>query len=187
LNGDDNTVKIIIISLLIIIALSVFILTRRIGLIIEYSQAGFKLWVKISFVKVLLFPPSKDKKKKKVKEEKDNKSGGDIGEIRKALPIIREVLGKLKRRLIVDNLTLRYLSACPDPAQAALSFGAASAGAGILLPLIESSFTVRKKDIQTNVSFTEKKSSLYVRAQATISVVHLRLALTVLNSFKVKK
>jgi hypothetical protein len=66
-------------------------------------------------------------------------------------------LGKLKGRLIIDKLTLRYLSAAQDPAMAALAFGSASAGAGILLPIIEQNFAVRNKDIQTNVSFTEKK------------------------------
>ena len=78
------------------------------------------------------------------------------------------MLGKLKRRLSIDELTLRFQSAAPDPADAALLFGASSAGAAGLVQVLEALFRVRKTDVRTAVSFTETKPKVYALVRLSV-------------------
>jgi len=186
------TARALVLLIVVAAVLAAFALLSRVGLVAEYSGGGLRVWLKIGFVKIPLYPPKKDRAEKGGAGRAGDGpagagEGGDAGKLKKNLPIIREVLGKLKGKLSIDRLIVRYLSACEDPAEAALAFGAASAGAGLLLPIIENNFRVRRKDIRTGVSFTEKKSSLYLFAQATLAVYHLYGALALLKVFMVKK
>ena len=88
----------------------------------------------------------------------------------KLMPIISDALGKLKRRLSIDEMTLWYQSASEDPAAAALAFGGASAAAGALVGPMQEMFRIRDLDIRTAVSFTETKPKVYARLKMSVSL-----------------
>jgi hypothetical protein len=67
-------------------------------------------------------------------------------------------------------LTVYYLSAGEDAAKTAMSFGFSSLAAGTILPILENNFRIRKKDVRTAVSFTEKESYIYVKAHVSIAM-----------------
>ena len=165
--------------LALLIALLALLRLRLTGV---YGEKGASLTVGLGSLPVLRIPrpkgeeegPAKKKrpkKKKKEKEEekKDRKGGSEPG-FRRELQIIGRLLGKLKRRLRIDELTLWYLSAGDDPAATALAFGAANAAAAALARAVESVFRVRKRDVRAAVSFTEDKPRVYARVQLSISL-----------------
>jgi hypothetical protein len=170
-----------IIAGLILLLVLAFLLLRA-SLTALYAEGGLKIWIQIFFVKIMLYPEKKDRAyittKKTDKEAPEAKKGGSYEQLTKGLPILKDILGKLKRKLIIDELIIWFLSAAEDPAAAALGFGAASAGAGILNALIDNHFEVKKRDIRTDVSFTEKKSSIYVKVKASVPLRQLRVILS---------
>ncbi len=168
-------------------ALIILVLTARVGVEAEYSSAGLRVRAVLGPFRPPLYPAAGEKKSRAARRAgpgREKREGGSLERVKKNLPIIGEVLGKLKKRLTIDSLEISCLIACGDPADTALAFGAASAGAGLLLPVLENSFRIRKRDVRTGVSFTESKSRLYVRARASVSVYHLQSALLVLRSIK---
>ena len=125
----------LILCILLLILCLVNLLRMRVA--VEYGDGGANVTSYLGRIPVLRFPgekktttekkgQNKKKKKRKKKEETEGKrKGGSIPGFRSLLRIITDLLGNLKRRLIVDELTLWYQSGNADPAAAALGFGRA--------------------------------------------------------------
>jgi hypothetical protein len=62
------------------------------------------------------------------------------------------------------------MAAGTDPAQTALYFGGASAGYGILLPLLENNFNIKKRDLRAAVNFEASEPYIFVRAQISLAI-----------------
>ena len=165
----------------ILALLIAFLILLRLRLTGEYGEAGASLTVALGAVPVFRLPRPKgaqrDKKEKKPKPKKKNKEedkektkGGSIPGFRQLMPIISDALGKLKRRLSIDEMTLWYQSAGEDPAAAALAFGGASAAAGALARPMQEMFRIKDLDIRTAVSFTETKPTVIARIRMSISL-----------------
>ena len=149
----------------------------RLRVSVEYGEGGVHVILFLGRVPILKLPgekksspDKKDNKKKKKKRKKREKKetegkkrGGSVPGFRSLLRIITDVLGKLKRRLIVDELTLWYQSGSDDPAAAALGYGRANAAAAALLEPLTALFHIRKTDIRTAVDFMETKPRVYAR------------------------
>ena len=170
-----------ILAILALLILLLFLL--RLRLTGEYGESGAGLTVSLGGLPLFRLPrpeaakqdkkgskPKAKKKKKKKTEKKEEPKGGSEPGFRKELEIIVRFLGKLRRRLVIDELTLRYLSAGDDPAATALAFGAANAAAAALARAVESVFRVKKRDIRAAVSFTEPKPRVYARLQLSVSL-----------------
>ena len=165
----------------ILALLIAFLILLRLRLTGEYGESGASLTVALGAVPVFRLPRPKgaqrDKKEKKPKpkkknkeEEKEKTKGGSIPGFRQLMPIISDALGKLKRRLSIDEMTLWYQSAGEDPAAAALAFGGASAAAGALARPMQEMFRIKDLDIRTAVSFTETKPTVIARIRMSISL-----------------
>ena len=117
---------------------------------------------------------SKKKKSKPEKAENKNKQskkgGGNFRAVMDFLPGILSTFGKFQKKLCIDELTIHYFSADTDPYKAALTFGASSSGMGILVPLLENFFTVKKLDFQSGVDFNNVESTIYLSAKLTIAI-----------------
>jgi len=158
------------------------LLCLRIQLCASCGESGVLLRLKLGFLSMTLYdagnrqkPEIKTNRKKKRQkaQEKDTeeaKRPGSVRNYRELLPIIRQLLGKLRTRLSIDELTFWYLSAGEDPAKAALAFGAANAAAGLLLQPLETMFRIKKRDVRTAVSFEESKPKIYVCLRLSVSV-----------------
>ena len=177
-------------ALIIIGILAVLIaalLLTRVGVTAIYAEDGAEVYAHLGVFRLRLYPPKekspeeqakaaarkkikKEKKQKKEKPEESEKKGGKVKEIRELLPIIFDALGRLRRKLTINTLTLHFLAAGEDPFKTAMSFGAASAGVGMLLPLLENAFHIKDRDIRTAVSFTEPESCVYVQAKLTMAI-----------------
>jgi hypothetical protein len=145
----------------------------RLRISLEYDEGGAHVTLFLGRVPILKLPGEKKtsaekkgrkKKRKRKKEAPEGKSkGGSVPGFHALLKIIADVLGKLKRRLIVEELTLWYRSANDDPAAAALGYGRASAAAAALLEPLTALFRIQNTDFRTAVDFMETKPRVYAR------------------------
>ena len=171
--------------LALVLLLFALFLASRVKLRLEYDEAGVRVEAAFGLITVYKYPghranrdeiPAKKPKKKKAKPQKEKK-GGKTPDIRELISIISDTLGKLKRKLRVDELVLWYCSASSDPASAAMAFGGATAAVGLLTAPLEAAFRIRKRDIRTSVSFTDTQPTVILKLRISVSLFSLLLGM----------
>ena len=175
--------------LLVILIILALILLLRVGVIAEYSEAGAEVALKVGPVLFRIIPgkekptTGKKEKKEKKKEKKEGKEkpkrGGSFDMFMELIPQALDMLGAFRRKLLIKDLRMHFVSAADSPYSAAMNFGYASAAVGMVLPLIENAFNLKNRDITTDVSFTDKSSTIYVKADISIiiyQVLYIALA-----------
>ena len=173
-------------ALIVVICIAFFLFAvafLRYGAEAEYSEDGFTVILHIGPAALQIMPQKKKKKKKSGEKKKQSKKtqdteekkpaekkGGSIELVMEALPVVKQTLGGLRHKLLINDLTVYYMAASSDPFKAAMNFGKSSAGVGIILPLLENTFRIRRRDIRTAVSFDTAKPYIYLHARFSISV-----------------
>lgn len=156
----------------VILAVLLLISFLRVGIIAVYCDVGLILDAYIGPVKIKILP-SKKIKTKKEKREKTGESvvkAGKLETLKNQLPSLKKALSRLKRKLLIKELTIYYMAAGADPAAAALYFGAASTGYGMILPLLENNFNIKKRDLRASVNFEVSEPYIYVKAALSLAV-----------------
>ena len=175
-------------TLLVILAVLALIGCIPVGVDARYNKDGVFLAAKVWFIKLQLLP-AKPKKPKKAKtaaakatkkqpeakktapaEKKANPllSGGFEG-MMELLDLAFDTLGNLRRKLRVNELTLRVtIPGGDDPAKAAMGYGRAWAAIGALTPAMERLLVIKKRDIQPFLDYNE--SSMQVDAHLTLTI-----------------
>jgi len=174
-------------ALAIVIAVLIIIALLRFGVIMAYSEVGFEVWVKIGFIKVKvvgedvkerkklkeLRKKARQKIRKQIKKKKTDMKNMVPGSLNEFLTIFRAVqntLKRVKRRLLINHLTLHYTSAGENPANTALQFGAANAVFEALMPEIKRNFRVRHLDLGAGFDFTSEEQKIYAKAALSLAV-----------------
>ncbi len=178
-------------GLLLIILL---LLLLRAGCQIDYSEEGFFLWVTIGAVHIQLIPekekkhrprkPKKSKQRKKDVEpsseseeskmhpaEKPEKKPGKLTVLLDYAKPLLSALGQSKHKPRIDYISLQYMIAGKhDPAQAAIRYGAVSAGGGALIPLINEAVVVKQWNLQPAVDFDAEDTKVALSAKASCRI-----------------
>lgn len=184
----------IIMAVLLVI---VIILLIPVGAEAEYDRPGATVWLRIGGIRKILYPrppkpegeeKTKKEKKKKEKPEKaaEPKKGGTLQLIMQLIPVGIEALGRFKRGLIIKKLTLWFCFGGDDPAKVAVSFGGASAGAGLIVPMLQRNFRIKEIDVQNGVDFTSAETTVYAHADIRIRIITI-LAIAVTAGIKTLK
>lgn len=174
----------------------------RVGAAVNYSEAGLFLKVKAGPVRIQVLPAKERSKKRGKKPKPASKHPAQEGakaqktrSIKDTLslalrfvPLLGEAAGKLLRKIRIDYLNLHVIWGSADPASAAMGFGAGNAALGILWPILEHNFHVKKHDLRVNVDFERKTPALCAQVQATLTVgqivsLGLRLGVKALKIF----
>ncbi len=161
-----------------ILAFFLLISLLRVGINVEFSEDGILVLVMVGPIGIKIYPAEKKKKKKKPKEKKkkkkeaeeEKKKPGRLTELKSYWPAIKKTLSRLKRKLLIKELTIYYLAAGPDPAQAALSFGGISAAFGIITAVFENNFRIKKRDLRTAVDFEAEEPYIYIKVKLSLAV-----------------
>jgi hypothetical protein len=115
-----------------ILALLILICFLRVKLTAVYGEDGFVLDAYFGPIRKRILPSDKtkkdDRKGKKEKAREGVIKTGRLEGLRDQLPSLRQALARLKRKLLIKELTIYYMAAGTDPAATALYFGAASPG-----------------------------------------------------------
>lgn len=167
------TVLLVVLGILLIVGM------LPLNILAEYSERGPKALLKAGPIAIRLYPrPEKPegqqnekKEKKKNKREDDHKEeasdprGGKFSFFKKLLSTALEFLGKLWRKLHLEELTLHLTVSAEgkDPADAALSYGRAWAAAGAMIPMIENVLIVHKRDVQVYMDAQSEEMTIYAK------------------------
>lgn len=186
--------------LLIVIGCIVLILfvisCLRAGAAVDYSEKGLFVDIKVGPFKCQLVPAGEKKKQPSKKfsavgsqngAKKPKKSAGEtIQMVKQYLPLIGEAAGRLKRKIQIDHIFLHLIWGNPDPASAALGYGAANAAMGMIWPMIDHNFRIKKQEIHIDLDYDRAVPALIAKAQLTMTIGQL-VAFVVCLGYKVLK
>ena len=178
------------IVLSIVIAVLILISLLRFGVKAEYSAEGLTVRVKAGPLSFNAYPSQetpekaqkkalrkeqkkqKEKKKaeKKAKKKPEEKKPGKVQTVLDMIPAVKKALSRLRRRLLIKKLTVYYVAAGEDAAKTALSFGAANAVIGVITPVLEDRFRIKRRDIRAFTDFQAVEQSIYIEASLSVAV-----------------
>lgn len=172
--------KVLLIILLVLWLISLI----RIGGRVSYGAEGLFVTALAGPFRIQILPikPKKkkkpDKKRKKEKppaEEKHKKEPeegrpGTLARLMKLLPVVGEACGALKRKVRIDDLELELVWGGTDPAAVALGYGQANAVLGILWPIFDHNFKVKRHSFQIGLDYERREPAVEVRAAVTLTV-----------------
>jgi len=187
-------------ALLIVILALLIIALLRFGIWVEYSSEGVIAKVYVGPIYVTIYPEKEDtpeqaekkeqkkalkKAKKEAKKEKDKdkppfKMPGGLKGFLALIPPIKNMLGRIKRRILIKELTIHFVAAGSDAYKTAMTYGAANAALGTLSPLLDKHFRIKHRDFSTDVDFISTEQKIYVNAAISLAVweaVYIVLAL----------
>ncbi len=182
--------KVALIVLGCLLALIALLLSVRVGALVVYGAEGLRVQVRAGWFRFTVVPapkkqvkksskPKKQKKRKKSAEpsgQKDAgeslpKQGGSLSGLLSLLPAVLEALGGLCRRIRIEQLRVYYtIAGQPDPARAALQYGALSLGGDAVCLLLEQHLEVRDRDVSGAVDFTSESSAVALSAACSLRV-----------------
>ena len=139
-------------------------------------------------IPISLYPTKKKQdatqKKEKPAKEKKKFSLPPKAALEEYLRLLLDLLGDLRRKILLRKLKLHAVFGGHDEADAALNYGKAWAAIGVVMPLLEACFRIRKRDVGAFLSKDEKAIRLYAEACATLTVGQiLHLAIHALVRF----
>ena len=170
-----------------LIALGVLILLGclPLGISIVYDVTGPVANLIAGPLRIALYPRRKKEKAKPVKRDKTNKTvkqentapvekkGGSYTDFLPLVRVVTELLVDFRRKLRIKRLEMLLCMAGDDPCDLGINYGRAWAAVGNLMPQLERLFVIKKRDIQVQCDFTGNKTTIYVRADITITLARL--------------
>lgn len=145
----------------VILALVILVLALPAAVLLRYEAGVLQVRLRVGPVNVTVYPPRPAKPAKKpakgAKAPKSPKaaapkakSGGKKltrGQIQDLIKLALDLLGKLRRKLLVKHLTLHVFFGGRDAAQTAIGYGRAWAVIGAMMPVLENTFRIDERDV----------------------------------------
>ena len=174
-----------------LIALAVLVLLGclPLGARVIYEAAGPAVSILIGPAKIPVFPGKKKEKIKpeelEMEEEKaskkektpskkekpeEKKQGGSFTDFLPLVRVATDFLSDFRRKLRVKRLELLLCMAGGDPCDLGINYGRAWAAIGNLMPQLERFLVIKKRNIQVSCDFTQSKTTIYFRADVTITL-----------------
>ncbi|MCL2201607.1 MAG: DUF2953 domain-containing protein [Oscillospiraceae bacterium] len=174
------------IALAIVIAALLIIALLRFGVRVEYSSEGILGEIRIGPFSIKVYPMEKDpdkeekkalkkaeKKAKKdaaAKDKPPKKMGLGLRDFMDMIAPVLKMLGRVRRRLLIKELTLHMTVAGDDASKIAMTYGAANAAIGELTPLLENNFRIKKRDIAFHPDFISEEQTIYANVIFSMAV-----------------
>ena len=166
------------ITLAIVVAALVLIALLRFGVAVEYSENGLTVTARVAFIKITVFPMRKRKKRAEKAERKPRepkksgtpkKPGGTV-DFKKLISDAMALPDKLRRRILIKELTVWFTQGGGDPYAMAMGYGGISAAMGFTQGALEAAFRVKRYSLRTAVDFLAEKSKIYAKASISLAV-----------------
>ena len=171
--------KVLLIILLVLWLISLI----RIGGRVRYGQAGLFAAALVGPFKLQILPmkpkkektPKKENKARKEKTPKEKKPApegqpGTLSRLMKLLPVAAQFCGSLKRKIRIDNLELELIWGGGDPASVALGYGQANVVLGMLWPVFDHNFKVKRHSFQIGMDYSAARPAVELQAAVTLTV-----------------
>ena len=88
----------------------------------------------------------------------------------KLLPVVGQACGSLKRKIRIDDLDLELIWGGSDPAAIALGYGQANAALGMLWPVFDHNFKVKRHSFQIGMDYGAAQPMVEAQAAVTLTV-----------------
>ena len=172
-----TVLKVLLVILLIFWLISLI----RVGGRVRYGEAGLFAFALAGPVKLRLLPgkpegekPKKKKKPKKAKHkiEKPKPGGrpGTLSRLMQLLPVVGQACGALKRKIRIDDLKLELIWGGSDPAAIAIGYGQANAALGMLWPIFDNNFKVKRHSFQIGMDYGRTQPAVELEAALTFTI-----------------
>ena len=157
----------------------------RVGGRVRYGEAGLFAFVLVGPLKIQLLhakpkeeKPKKKKKPKKEKKPKEKKpkpegQPGTLSRLMQLLPVVGQVGGALKRKIRIDDLKLDLIWGGSDPAAIAIGYGQANAALGMLWPLFDNNFKVKRHSFRIGMDYGRTQPAVELEAALTYTIGQL--------------
>ena len=157
--------------IIILIVIIVFLLIP-VGASFRYEDNGIYLAVKAGPLKFQLLPKKEAEEQKKLKEKKPKKEKKRFDKefIFSLARAAFKALGRIRRQISIDNLTLHWTASSDNPYDAAMQYGYISSMTGILIPLLDKALKIRNRDIKINIDFNAVSPKCFSVITATLQV-----------------
>ena len=168
--------------LLVILAVLWLISLIRVGGRVAYGQAGLSAAALAGPFRIQLIPakrrkekPKKERKPKKEKPPREKKprpegQPGTLSRLMKLLPVVGQACGALKRKIRIDELELELIWGGGDAAAIALGYGQANAALGMLWPILDHNFKVKRHSFQISMDYNAAQPLVELRAAVTLTI-----------------
>lgn len=168
--------------LVAIVAVAVLMMVP-VGIRAAYNPSGAKVSLIVGPVRVILHPGKKKASNSKG-QAKNNSRKDDFesqksltpekkGSLKDSFPIVRlivDFLADFRRKLRINNLGLKLILGSCDPADLAVNYGRAWTVLGNLMPLLERSFIIKKRNLEVECDFTSIETMVDARIDMTVTV-----------------
>ena len=152
----------------------------RVGVMAGYDGEHGWVTAYVGPKKIALYPrPAARKQKPKKKKEgakpaRPKPSPKELLALARALlPALREAVGKLRRTLRVDELTLHLIWGEPDPADAAIHYGWAWGTAEALLAFLQANVTIKRRQVRLDLDYQLERPQLTGRGKVSLTAAQL--------------
>lgn len=155
----------------------------RVGGRVRYGQAGLFVTVLAGPLRIQLIPMKEKPEKKKKKREKPPKAKhitekkpkpegqpGTLSRLMQLLPVAAEAAGRLKRKIRIDELDLALVWGGTDAAAAALGYGRANAALGMIWPLLDNNFKVKRHAFRVELDYGRTEPAVELAAAVTMTI-----------------
>ena len=160
----------------LMILLVLFVLGQiRIGAQVEYCEDGLFVRMRAGAFLIPVYPAKKKKTKANqtkqvIPPQQKKKKGGTLKMVLDLLPLVLETVGKLRRKLRVDQLEMELIISDPDPADAAVRYGQANALLGAIWQPVTKAFHVKDGHAHVGVDFEGNAPVLYILASLSLTI-----------------
>ena len=171
--------KVLLVILLVLWLISLI----RVGGRVRYGQAGLFVTALAGPLRIQLIPMKEKPEKKKKKREKAPKAEhiterrpkpegqpGTLSRLMQLLPVAAEAAGRLKRKIRIDDLDLAIVWGGTDAAAVALGYGRANAALGMIWPLFDHNFKVRRHAFRVGLDYGRTEPGVELTAAATMTI-----------------
>ena len=84
--------------------------------------------------------------------------------------MVGQACGALKRKIRIDDLELRLIWGGGDPAAIALGYGQANAALGMIWPLLDNNFKVKRHAFQVDMDYGRTQPMAELQAAVTFTI-----------------
>ncbi|MCL1835045.1 MAG: hypothetical protein FWG48_02690 [Oscillospiraceae bacterium] len=186
------------IALAVVLAVLLLLALLRIGVAAEYGPEGLKVSARVGPLSIRVIPRKEKqftgkkaekaaakkamrmrkralkKQEKKEKKAREAKQGAEkpatIEAARTAMKAVKKALGRLRRRLLIKRLIIRFTSAGGDPMDTAVRYGQSVAVINAVKPVLVRSLRIRRCDLRSFADFQAESPVVYINAAISIAV-----------------
>lgn len=172
-----------------LVALAVLLLIGSIplGVLVRYDAQGLLVRVIAGFLRFTVIPFPKRTKKKKPPEKAETpkpekpvsqpsqttrtdsgKKGGSLRDFLPMVNVLLDFLRQFRKKLRVNRLQLKLIMAGDDPCDLALNYGRAWAALANLMPILDKTFVIGKRDCEIECDFAADETLVTAQLELTI-------------------